>query len=123
MADWRINGRVMATLRSRYGLHMVVHARTMEFRRFHGRDVPYIPVLCRHSPLSDMLERQLQIRDRIRLFGMIEPRTRPPSPIIKWDWEMIVTEAHIPRLSNCIRRLTRLRRDEYADDYDDLPPS
>lgn len=120
MADWRVYGRVMATLRSSYGFHMVVHAKRMRFGRFHGRDVPYLPFLCRDPALSQTLETQIRVSDRVHIAGVIEPRTRPQSPIIKRDWDMIVTEARVLRFSNFFRRLWARPspRDSAAEDDD-----
>lgn len=105
MSVWRIHGHVMAKRRSSYGLHIVLHARYIEFDGFHRRNMPYLLVLCPAGALSASLDLQLRVHDLVHVAGVTEPRTRPQSPIIKRDWEMIVTEAHVPRFSNFCRRL------------------
>lgn len=119
MADWRIYGRVMAKQRSSYGLHIVLFARRIEFDGFHRRNMPYLLVLCPTGALSASLESQLRMHDLVHVAGVTEPRTRPQSPIIKRDWDMIVTEARVPRFSNFCRRLwSRPPLYESADDGD-----
>jgi hypothetical protein len=123
MTDWRIYGHVMATLRSSYGFHMVLHARRMMFRGFHGRDIPYVLVLCPDACLGETLEAHLRTYDHVHIAGVNEPRSRPQSPIFKRDWEMIVTEARIPRVSNYCRRLWTWRLLlKRGDDAEDIQP-
>lgn len=105
MADWRIHGHVMAKHRSSYGLHIVLFARRIEFDGFHRRNMPYLLVLCPAGALSAALDSQLRLRDMVYVAGVTESRTRPQSPIIQRDWDMIVIEARIPRFSNFCRRL------------------
>jgi hypothetical protein len=118
MPIWRIYGHVMAKRRSSHGLHLVLHGRRIEFYGFRRRNVPYLLVLCTDCALSDALEARLRVYDLVRVAGVIEPRTRPQSPIIKRDWDMIVTEARVPRLSNFCRRLWACpsQRDPVEDD-------
>ncbi|MBY0567335.1 MAG: hypothetical protein K2P70_08490 [Hyphomonadaceae bacterium] len=104
MADWRIHGHVMAKQRSSYGLHIVLFARQIEFNGFHRRNMPYLLVLCPPGALCTSLDSQLRVRDLVYVAGVSEPRTRPQSPILERDWDMILTEAHIPRFSNFCRR-------------------
>lgn len=104
MADWRIYGRVMAKKRSSYGLHIVLFARRIEFDGFHRRNMPYLLVLCPAGTLSASLDSQLRVHDLVHAAGVTQPRTRPQSPVIKRDWDMIVTEARVPRFSNFCRR-------------------
>ncbi len=120
MADWRIYGRVMAKRRSSYGLHIVLFARRIEFDGFHRRNMPYLLVLCPAGTLSASLDSQLRVHDLVHITGVTEPRTRPQSPVIKRDWDMIVTEARVPRFSNLCRRLwARPPPCDSADDDDD----
>lgn len=105
MADWRINGHVMAKHRSSYGLHIVLFARRIDFNGFHRRNMPYLLVLCPPGALCASLDSQLRLRDVAHLSGVTESRARPQSPIIERDWDMIVTEARVPRFSNFCRRL------------------
>ncbi len=121
MAEWRIHGHVMAKQRSSYGLHIVLFARRIEFDGFHRRNMPYLLVLCPTGVLSAALDPQLRLRDVVYVAGVTESRTRPQSPIIKRDWEMIVTEARVPSFSNFCQRLwTRPRPCDSANDDDDL---
>ena len=122
MAVWRIHGHVMAKKRSSYGLHIVLHARWIAFNGFCRRNMPYLLVLCPAGALSASLDGQLRVHDLVHVAGVIEPRTRAQSPIIKRDWDMIVTEAHVPHLSNFCRRLwtwqlTTNRRHDDDDDH------
>jgi hypothetical protein len=120
MADWRIHGHVMAKQRSSYGLHIVLFARRTEFNGFHRRNMPYLLVLCPTDPLSSALDSQLRLCDVVYVAGVTELRTRPQSPIIQRDWDMIVIEARIPRLSNFCRRLwTRSLLHDPPDENDD----
>lgn len=120
MADWRIHGLVMAKQRSSYGLHIVLFARRIEFNGFHRRNMPYLLVLCPTGALSAALDSQLRLRDMVYLAGVTEPRTRPQSPIIERDWDMIITKARVPRFSNFCRRLwTRPPLCDPPDDNDD----
>lgn len=105
MADWRIYGHVMAKQRSSYGLQIVLFARRIEFDGFKRRNMPYLLVHCPTGALSAALDSQLRLRDMVHVAGVTEPRTRPQSPIIQRDWDMIVIEGRIPRFSNCCRRL------------------
>jgi|CXWL01.1.fsa_nt_gi hypothetical protein len=123
MADWRIHGHVMAKQRSSYGLHIVLFARWIEFDGFNRRNMPYLLVLCPTGALSAVLDSQLRLRDVVYVAGVTESRTRPQSPIIKRDWEMVVTEARVPSFSNFCRRLwTRPRPCDSVND-DDEPQS
>lgn len=120
MADWRIHGQVMAKQRSSYGLHIVLFARRIEFDGFHRRNMPYLLVLCPIGALSAALDSQLRSRDVVYVAGVTESRTRPRSPIIQRDWDMIVIEARIPRFSNFCRRLwMRSSLHDPPDDNDD----
>lgn len=120
MADWRIHGHVMAKHRSSYGLHIVLFAGRIEFNGFRRRNMPYLLVLCPTGALSDTLDLQLRLRDVVQVAGVTESRTRPQSPIIQRDWDMIVTEANIPRFSNLCRRLwMRSPLHDPPDDNDD----
>lgn len=120
MADWRIHGHVMAKHRSSYGLHIVLFARWIEFDGFNRRNLPYLLVLCPTGTLSAALDSQLRLRDMVHVAGVTEPRTRPQSPIIQRDWDMIVIEARIPRFSNFCRRLwTRSQLHDPPNDNDD----
>lgn len=123
MADWRIHGNVMAKQRSSYGLHMVLFARRIEFDGFVRRNMPYLLVLCPAGALSALLDSQLRVRDLVHATGITEPRTRPQSPLIKRDWDMIVTEARVPRFSNFCRRLWAGPPPCDSVDYDDDPQS
>jgi hypothetical protein len=105
MADWRIHGHVMAKQRSSYGLHIVLFATRIEFDGFNRRNMPYLLVLCPAGDLCASLDSQLRLRDVVYVAGVTESRTRPQSPIIQRDWDMIVIEARIPRFSNFCRRL------------------
>ena len=105
MADWRIHGHVMAKQQSSYGLHIVLFARRIEFDGFKRRNMPYLLVLCPTGALSAALSSQLRSRDVVHVAGVTESRDRPRSPIIERDWDMIVTEARVPRFSNFCRRL------------------
>ena len=120
MADWRIHGHVMAKQRSSYGLHIVLFARRIEFNGFNRRNMPYVLVLCPAGALSAALDSQLRLRDMVHVAGVTDPRTRPPSPIIERDWDMIVTEARVPSFSNFCRRLwMRSMLHDPPDDHDD----
>jgi hypothetical protein len=123
MAVWRIHGHVMAKHRSSYGLHIVLFARRIEFNDFHRRNMPYLLVLCPDSALSASLDSQLRMHDLVHVAGVTEPRTRPQSPIIKRDWDMIVTEARVASFSNFSRRLwTRaFARDQAHDPQSSSP--
>jgi len=120
MTAWRIHGRVMAKQRSSYGLHLVLFARRIEFNGFHRRNMPYLLVLCPDGALSASLDLQLRVHDLVHVGGVTKARTRPQSPIINCDWDMIVTEAHVPRFSNFCRRIWECSesRDPADDDYD-----
>ena len=119
MADWRIHGHVMAKQRSGYGLHIVLFARRIEFDGFVRRNMPYLLVLCPAGALSASLDSQLRVHDLVHVAGVTEPRARPQSPIIKRDWDMIVTEARVPRISNFCRRLWARPRPRDSADNDD----
>lgn len=123
MAVWRIYGHVMAKQRSSYGLHMVLFARRIEFDGFHRRNMPYLLVLCPAGTLSASLDRQLRVHNLVHVAGVTEPRTRPQSPIIKRDWDMIVTEARVPRFWNFCRRLGACPPSHVETDDDDDPQS
>ncbi|MCR6644916.1 MAG: hypothetical protein NVV62_10600 [Terricaulis sp.] len=105
MAGWSIHGHVMGKQRSSHGLHIVLFARRIEFNGFKRRNMPYLLVLCPAGAMSAALDSQLRLCDMVYLAGVTEPRTRPQSPIIQRDWDMIVTEAHVPSFSNFCRRL------------------
>jgi hypothetical protein len=107
MLVWRAHGRVTAKRQSSCGTHIVLHATRLEFCGVHRRNVPYLLILCTKAALVAALEARLREGDLVHLAGVIEPRTRPKSPIIKRDWDVIVIEAKIPRLSNLRRRLLR----------------
>lgn len=120
MADWRIRGHVMAKQRSSYGLHIVLFARRIEFNGFHRRNMPYLLVLCPPGALCNSLDSQLHLRDLVHVAGVTESRTRPQSPIIQREWDMIVIEARIPRFSNfCSRLWMRSPLHDPPDDNDD----
>ena len=120
MANWRIHGHVMTKQRSSYGLHIVLFARRIEFDGFKRRKMPYLLVLCPTGALSAALDSQLCLRDVVHVAGVTESRTRPHSPIIQRDWDMIVTETRIPRFSNLCRRLwMRSPLHNPPDDNDD----
>ncbi len=126
MPVWRIHGHVMAKRRSSYGLHIVLHARWIEFHGFHRRNMPYLLVLCPAGAPSASLDRQLRLQDLVHVAGVIEPRTRPQSPIIQRDWDMMVTEANVPRLSNFCRRFWTwplMIHRRHDDDNDDTQSS
>lgn len=123
MADWRIHGHVMAKQRSSYGLHIVLFARRIEFDGFHRRNMPYLLVLCPTGALSAALDSQLLLRDMVHVAGVTEPRTRPQAPIIERDWDMIVTEARVPRFSNFCRQLWARPLSCDSDDDGDDPQS
>lgn len=123
MADWRIHGHVMSKQRSSYGLHIVLFASRIEFNGFSRRNMPYLLVLCPTGALSSALDSQLRLRDMVHVAGVTESRTRPQSPIIQRDWDMIVIEARIPRFSNFCRRLwMRSPRCDLADDDEAQSP-
>jgi len=95
----------MAKQRSSYGLHIVLFARRIEFNGFSRRSMPYLLVLCPTGALSAALDSQLRLRDVVYVAGVTESRARPQSPIIQRNWDMIVTEARVPRFSNFCRQL------------------
>ena len=124
MADWCIHGHVMAKHRSSYGLHIALCPRRLEFNGFHRRNMPYLLVLCPTGPLSAALDSQLRLRDMVHVAGVTESRTRPQSPIIQRDWDMIIIEARIPRFSHFCRRLwMRSPLHDPPDDSDDTQSS
>lgn len=123
MAVWRVYGQVMAKRRSGHGLHLVLFARRIEFAGFQRRNLAFLPLLCPTGALSASLDSQLRLRDLVHVAGVTEPRTRPQSPILTRDWEMIITEACIPSLSNLCRRLWTLPPPRYSAHAGDDPQS
>lgn len=105
MTDWRIYGFLTAKRRSTYGLHMALYGKRITFNGFYGRDKPCLLVLCSEAVLADALEAQLRLDDWVHIAGVTQPRTRPQTPLLVRDWDMIVTEARVPRFTNFCRRL------------------
>lgn len=114
MTMWRASGSIMAVRRSSIGLHLVLHCRRLRSSDRNWRDLPFVPALCRADALSLLLERHLRIGDNVSLRGHVERNTRRQIPMLKRDWDLVVTRAHVPRFQNWLRR--RFVRSDIADD-------
>lgn len=86
----------MARRRSRHGLHLAVEATHFELNGRALETPCLLPCLCRTSLLCSRLARELRIKDRVRLAGLVEPYRRKPNPILTRDWDLIITSADIP---------------------------
>jgi hypothetical protein len=123
MSDWHVYGRVMAMRRSSDGLRLVLDSRRMEFNTFHSSARQFPLMRCPDAALCDQLESQLRVGDLAHMAGTTAPITRPQSHWLKRDWEMIVTEARVPRLLNAWRRICMRPLETDDTDLDDQSSS
>lgn len=94
----------MALGRSSIGLHLVLHCRTLKAADRRWNDLPFVPMLCRDDALSHALERHLRVGDAVMLDGQVERNTRRQLPMLRRDWDLVATRAHVPRIQNWFRR-------------------